>query len=156
MIRHTVVFRLKHPRGSKEEKAFLDHALLLKKIPGVEKFEQLRQVSRKNDYTFGFSMEFADAAAYLARAEDHSFDVVLFDPMFGRPRKSSAAFAAMRRHADHSPLTAAMLEDARRVARRRVVVKGSRYSSDFKALGLLAAPARPNATVLWATLPPRT
>ncbi|MBN8993678.1 MAG: Dabb family protein [Rhizobiales bacterium] len=64
MIRHTVVFRLKHARGSKEEKAFLDHAKLLAKIPGVEKFEQLRQVSRKNDYTFGFSMEFADAAAY--------------------------------------------------------------------------------------------
>jgi hypothetical protein len=64
MIRHTVAFRLKHPRGSKEEKAFLDRALLLKEIPGVEKFEQLRQVSPKNDYTFGFSMEFADAAAY--------------------------------------------------------------------------------------------
>ena len=46
MIRHTVVFRLKHARGSKEEKAFLDHAKLLAKIPGVEKFEQLRQVSR--------------------------------------------------------------------------------------------------------------
>jgi hypothetical protein len=64
LIRHTVVFRLKHPRGSKEEKAFLDHAMLLKKIPGVEKFEQLRQVSAKNNYAFGFSMEFADAAAY--------------------------------------------------------------------------------------------
>lgn len=69
MIRHTVAFRLKHPRGSKEEKAFLGHALLLKKIPGVEKFEQLRQVSRKNDYTFGFSMEFADAAAYRSYDE---------------------------------------------------------------------------------------
>ena len=36
----------------------------LEAIPGVEKFEQLRQVSKKNDYAFGFSMEFADQAAY--------------------------------------------------------------------------------------------
>ena len=28
--------------------------------------EQLRQVSRKNDYAFGFSMEFKDQAAYSA------------------------------------------------------------------------------------------
>lgn len=32
-------------------------------IPGVQRFERLRQVSPKNDYHFGFSMEFADEAA---------------------------------------------------------------------------------------------
>jgi hypothetical protein len=64
MIRHTVVFTLKHPESSPEEAAFLDKAKILAKIPGVEKFEQLRQVSPKNDYRFGFSMEFADQAAY--------------------------------------------------------------------------------------------
>jgi len=64
MIRHTVVFRLKHPKGSAEEKAFLADADVLKTIPGVEKFEKLRQVSAKNGYAYGFSMEFADAAAY--------------------------------------------------------------------------------------------
>jgi hypothetical protein len=30
----------------------------------VQKFERLRQVGKKNDYAFGFSMEFADQAAY--------------------------------------------------------------------------------------------
>jgi hypothetical protein len=64
MIRHTVVFRLKHPSGSQEERAFLADALVLERIPGVEQFEQLRQVSPKNTYRFGFSMEFADQAAY--------------------------------------------------------------------------------------------
>jgi hypothetical protein len=33
-------------------------------IPGVERFEALRQISPKNGYGFGFSMEFADEAAY--------------------------------------------------------------------------------------------
>jgi hypothetical protein len=66
LIRHTVVFTLKHPVGSAEERAFLEAALVLDAIPGVEKFERLRQVSPKADYAFGFSMEFADEAAYQA------------------------------------------------------------------------------------------
>jgi hypothetical protein len=65
MIRHTVIFTLKHAAGSLQEKMFLrDAKTALEKIPGVEKFEQLKQVSKKNDYAFGFSMEFADQAAY--------------------------------------------------------------------------------------------
>ena len=64
MIRHTVVFRLKHPAGSAAEADFLAAALVLAEIPGVDRFERLRQVSRKNDYHFGFSMEFASQAAY--------------------------------------------------------------------------------------------
>ena len=64
MIRHTVVFSLKHEAGSVDEQAFLDAALVLATIPGVEKFERLRQVSPKADFAFGFSMEFADRAAY--------------------------------------------------------------------------------------------
>jgi hypothetical protein len=64
MIRHTVVFRLKHAKDSAAESAFLKAALSLATIPGVERFEQLRQVSAKNDYTFGFAMEFADQQAY--------------------------------------------------------------------------------------------
>jgi hypothetical protein len=66
MIRHTVVFNLKHAKGSAEEKKFLADALVLTKIPGVETFEQLRQVSPKNTFSFGFSMEFNDQAAYDA------------------------------------------------------------------------------------------
>ena len=64
MIRHTVAFRLRHPNGSPAETAFLDAALVLAEIPGVEAFERLRQTSPKNDFDFGFSMEFADQAAY--------------------------------------------------------------------------------------------
>ncbi|KKC34760.1 Dabb family protein [Devosia psychrophila] len=73
MIRHTVVFTLKHAAGSAEEGAFLRDAKVLAAIPGVEKFEQLRQVSPKTDYAFGFSMEFADQAAYSGYNEhsDH-------------------------------------------------------------------------------------
>ena len=73
MIRHTVVFRLHHPPGSQAEEAFLNDAKALADIPGVEAFEQLRQVSLKNNFRFGFSMEFADEAAYRGYNEhpDH-------------------------------------------------------------------------------------
>jgi len=64
MIRHTVVFRLKHPAGSPAEAAFLTASDVLAKIPAVRNFEKLRQVSPKSDFAFGFSMEFADRAAY--------------------------------------------------------------------------------------------
>ena len=76
MIRHTVVFRLKHKSGSAEEKKFLaDARRILTAIPGVTRFEALRQTNRKNgnDYAFGLSMEFADQPAYEAydRHPDH-------------------------------------------------------------------------------------
>ena len=66
MIRHTVAFRLRHTPGSPEEQDFLTAGRVLEGIPGVERFEQLRQTSPKNDFTFGFSMELADQAAYDA------------------------------------------------------------------------------------------
>jgi Stress responsive A/B Barrel Domain len=64
MIRHTVVFALSHPEGSAAEQDFLTAADVLPKIPGVMKFEKLRQTSAKNDFAFGFSMEFENQAAY--------------------------------------------------------------------------------------------
>jgi len=66
MIRHTVVFKLKYPGNSKEEKDFLDAAKKLSAIEGVKNFECLRQVSKKNNFDFGLSMEFDDQASYDA------------------------------------------------------------------------------------------
>lgn len=66
MIRHTVVFRLKHAAGSPAERDFLAAAQALDSIPGVQKFELLRQIGTKNPYTFGLSMEFDDGESYAA------------------------------------------------------------------------------------------
>ena len=63
-IRHTVAFTLVHPPGSDGERDFLEAAGRLAAIPGVEAFELLAEVSPKNDFRFGISMEFADRAAY--------------------------------------------------------------------------------------------
>jgi hypothetical protein len=63
-IRHTVAFTLVHPPGSDGESDFLEAAERLATVPGVEAFELLAEVSPKNDYSFGISMEFADRPAY--------------------------------------------------------------------------------------------
>ena len=63
-IRHTVIFSLTHRPGSVEEQDFLQAARKLAAIPGVEKFECLRQISPKNTFAFGLSMEFANQRAY--------------------------------------------------------------------------------------------
>lgn len=64
MIRHTVSYRLRHARNSTEEADFMAAIAKLRTIPGVENFEILKQVGTKNHYTYGLSMEFADAEAY--------------------------------------------------------------------------------------------
>ena len=69
-IRHTVAFTLVHGEGSAEERAFLEAAGRLAAVPGVEAFELLAEVSPKNGYRFGISMEFADRPAY-ERYNDH-------------------------------------------------------------------------------------
>ena len=63
-------FALVHPAASKDEAAFLEAAERLAAIPGVEDFELLAEVSAKNDYRFGISMEFADRSVY-ERYNDH-------------------------------------------------------------------------------------
>jgi heme-degrading monooxygenase HmoA len=65
-IRHTVSFDLRYAPGSTEEADFLAAAEGLADIPGVEAFEVVREVSPKNTFRFGISMEFADEAAYAA------------------------------------------------------------------------------------------
>ncbi|HIG55480.1 MAG TPA: Dabb family protein [Candidatus Latescibacteria bacterium] len=65
MIRHTVVFKLKHAAGSEAEFAFLHAAQkLATDIAVVKNFEALRQTSKKNNYDFGLSMEFASEEDY--------------------------------------------------------------------------------------------
>ena len=63
-VRHTVAFTLVHEDGSADERDFLEAAEHLATIPGVEAFELLAEVSPKNGYRFGISMEFADRSAY--------------------------------------------------------------------------------------------
>jgi hypothetical protein len=60
-IQHTVVFRIKN---GTDVDHFFARARELATIFGVNDFEVLRQVGRKNDFTHGLSMYFDDQSAY--------------------------------------------------------------------------------------------
>jgi len=76
MIRHTVVFHLNCPKSSPKENEFFQAAARLAAIPGVLRFEALRQISSKNEFDYGFSMEFDsqhDYDAYNAHPDHTAF-----------------------------------------------------------------------------------
>jgi hypothetical protein len=64
-IKHMVIFCLKHEIGSNADVQFLEDGRdILSSIPTVANFQAFKQVSAKNDYDYGFSMDFTDQAAY--------------------------------------------------------------------------------------------
>ncbi len=75
----------------------------------------------------------ADNIEYLRKCSDSSADTVYFDPMFTDTIETSSSMQRLKQLADHSPLTTEVIEEARRVARRRVAVKTRRGS--FGAIG---------------------
>ncbi len=98
----------------------------------------------------------ADAHAFLEALPGGSFDVVLFDPMFEAARKSQPAFELLRRHADHTPLGPETLAEARRVARRRVLVKAARATRALTSHGLTPLTTSRYADLSWGVLDVRT
>lgn len=66
MIIHTVAFKTKHESGSKEERDFVGAGTALGQLPMVANFQCYKQIGKKNDLEFGFSMEFASEVEYEA------------------------------------------------------------------------------------------
>lgn len=67
-----------------------------------------------------------DTLTLLRTLPDDSVDVVMLDPMMRRPLKSAPTFDLVRFYAVATPASPALLLEARRVARRRVVLKLAR------------------------------
>ena len=77
----------------------------------------------------------ADYEDFLREQADDSFDAVYFDPMFRHPFTESAGIHPLRFLADPRPVSVEAIGEARRVARRRVVLKESSKSLEFARLG---------------------
>jgi 16S rRNA (guanine1516-N2)-methyltransferase len=79
---------------------------------------------------------------FLRQCPDKRYDVVYFDPFFDVAVDTEEMLVPLKIFGDHSPLTAEALTHARRVARRRVVVKTARWSeqlADFEITELVGA-----------------
>ena len=77
----------------------------------------------------------ANHQEYLTKQLDASFDVVYFDPMFRRPVSRSSSMEPLRRLAIPDAVTVETINEAKRVAARRVVLKETRNSPEFARLG---------------------
>lgn len=64
MIRHSVILKLKADINSADKQAFFAAVDKLATIPDVQKFEVLKQISSKNKFEYGISMEFDNHEQY--------------------------------------------------------------------------------------------
>lgn len=92
---------------------------------------------------------------YLQELPAESFDVIYFDPMFRVPRKKSAAIMPLRILADPSPLSKKAVEEAVRVAKKRVVMKERRKNYEFARLGFNKVVGGKNSPVTYGIIEKR-
>lgn len=64
MIRHSVILKLKNQISEQEKQAFFDAVNSLSSLPNVRQFEVLKQISSKNKFEYGISMEFDTQEQY--------------------------------------------------------------------------------------------
>lgn len=64
MIRHSVILKLKSDINSADKQTFFEAVDKLAAIPYVQKFEVLKQISPKNKFEYGISMEFDSQEQY--------------------------------------------------------------------------------------------
>ncbi len=77
----------------------------------------------------------ADHYSHLRTLPDDSYDVVYFDPMFEQSIEASSALQAIGNLAVHSGLEQAVIDEAKRVARSKVVLKDHYKSARFEQFG---------------------
>lgn len=138
------------------------------RVVGVESAPALAYVTRRGVGAFPLQnkeleaalrrvrVETSDAGDYLAGCESGAFDVVYFDPFFPeRLSGSEASVSPLFVFGDPSPLSEAAVHQARRVARRRVVLKHPRAHPLPPALAALVseAVANPKGRLVYSVLP---
>ncbi|MCM4166473.1 hypothetical protein KCTC52924_03405 [Arenibacter antarcticus] len=64
MIHHSVIFNLKHVKGSERKKRFFEAVKKLGLLPGVLNFKILKQTNSMNTFDYGISMDFVNQITY--------------------------------------------------------------------------------------------
>ncbi|WP_195570776.1 class I SAM-dependent methyltransferase [Paenibacillus sp. 1001270B_150601_E10] len=100
---------------------------------GLRHYES--QVPEINEAMRRIEMRHGEHLDQLKQMEDKSVDIVYFDPMFREPVEESASIVPLRQVANHASLRMESIQEARRVARKTVVLKELRNSGEFERLG---------------------
>jgi Putative SAM-dependent methyltransferase len=95
----------------------------------VSPLEDLNEAMKRVEVCYGnFEEKLIDCG-------DKSMDVVYFDPMFEEALTDSTGINPIRNWAAYTPLTAEVIEEAKRVARKRIVMKNHYQSPLFDQHG---------------------
>ena len=94
----------------------------------------------------------ADHASYLPALPDNSVDIVYFDPMFRESIESSIALSPLRKIANNRPLDPAVIREACRIARKRVVLKEQASSGEFERLGFAIRQGSKSARIAYGVI----
>jgi 16S rRNA (guanine1516-N2)-methyltransferase len=89
----------------------------------------------------------------LRSMDDNSVDIVYFDPMFRQPIDDSSAIQPLRHVANPDPLSIEAVEQAKRVARKSVVLKEHRDGGEFDRLGFTRI-FRPGTKIAYGVIHP--
>lgn len=85
----------------------------------------------------------SDHLSFLRQQEDQSFDVVYFDPMFSNKISESKNLEGITPLANPAPLSREVLEEAKRVAREKIILKAHFRDPILEDLGFIRH-RRPN------------
>ena len=85
----------------------------------------------------------SDSLTFLKSQADHSFDIIYADPMFSETIKESENLQAIKPLANGSRLTEEWLDEAKRVAREKIIIKAHFRDPIFEELGF-ERQVRPN------------
>ncbi|MBD8068087.1 class I SAM-dependent methyltransferase [Bacillus sp. PS06] len=76
-----------------------------------------------------------DHYSYLLECENDSFDVVYFDPMFEESIDESNGINGLKNLGEKTSITKRVINEARRVAKKRIVLKDHWKSANFQKYG---------------------
>lgn len=77
----------------------------------------------------------ADYVDFLKSQSKNSFDVIYFDPMFSENIQESENLAGLEKLANPARLTTEIVEEAKRVAREKIIIKAHFRDTVFEELG---------------------
>jgi 16S rRNA (guanine1516-N2)-methyltransferase len=92
-------------------------------------------VSEINEAMRRVHVEHADHYPYLQRMRDQSVDYIYFDPMFRSPVVESSAMSPLREIANMHAIHIETIIEAKRVARKKIIMKELKDSTEFARLG---------------------
>lgn len=93
----------------------------------------------------------SDSLSFLKSQADNSFDIIYADPMFSETIKESENLEAIKPLANGSRLTEEWLNEAKRVARGKIIIKAHFRDTVFEELGF-ERQVRPNQKLHYGVL----